>query len=97
MSPPDYATARGLMIGAAITAVIWYGFWLPTTDEPIWTKSLIGAFVGIIALGGLPWGIDWISRIQARKLQLLQSAPALFIDCSIATNNNTRKRATIYG
>ena len=47
MSPPDYATARGLMNGAAITAMVWYGFWFPITVEPIWTKPLIGDALGL--------------------------------------------------
>jgi hypothetical protein len=76
MSPPDYATARWLMIGAAITAVVWYGFWLPMTDEPLWTRSLIGVGVGIVALGGLPWGLNWIEKRENSGTISTKSPPA---------------------
>jgi len=83
MSPPEYDVARGTAIGASVSAIITYFLWILTTDEQLPTKVFVGLATGIVVLGILPVGLDWISRIQARNLQLLQSAPPASLNTGV--------------
>jgi hypothetical protein len=67
MQPPEYAIARGLVAAASASAVIWYITWLFVIEEPFWARVLLGAGIGFVALGGLPFGLDWISQLEARN------------------------------
>src|SRR5277367_4838809 len=65
MSPPEYATARGLLVGAVAAAIGWYALWLFATDEALAIRVVVGCVIGVVGLGGMPIGLHWIGQREA--------------------------------
>jgi hypothetical protein len=74
MSPPQYDIARGAALGAACSAVITYVLWLLSTDEPLLVKATIGVITGIVSLGALPLGLNWINDIEYNNNSIAKAA-----------------------
>jgi hypothetical protein len=68
MSPPEYAVARGAVVGTAMGVLITYALWTLTTTESQRVVLGVGILAGIVAFIGMPISLKWIDSVQQSNL-----------------------------
>jgi hypothetical protein len=69
LTPPEYNNARTSLVGFSVVTIITYLLWIGTAPaKSLLLKVLVGLACGIVTVGLLPVGLQWIASIQTRTL-----------------------------